>query len=211
MDAEANRPDGERMATIASISDQDWYITRTYGTFHIPACPRGQAYALLIVAQRGDALDLGDGRRFPIAISARQIAEDLVQELTPHGVFVCAGARPIPEELEQAAAKRDEYYGRLVFEADQLWARTHNYREISDLHRRAALALALEREWAYIPQQKMMECPVCAGKIKPNVALCRHCGAVLDAERAAAHGLAPVPRTHAGAEARKQGSEATKR
>ena len=70
-----------------------------------------------------------------------------------------------------------------------MWARSHNFREISDTHRRAALALGLEREWAYVPQ-KMVDCPVCGEKVKPGVALCRHCGAVLDPEKAAKHGVA---------------------
>jgi len=29
-------------------------------------------------------------------------------------------------------------------------ARGHSFREISDLHRRAAIALSVEREWAYV-------------------------------------------------------------
>jgi hypothetical protein len=171
-------------ATIASISDQDWYISRTYGVFHIPACPKGDAFAKLVISARADAMDLGDGRRFPFTVTAQEIAKDLVQDLDSHGVFICAGAAPSPAELERAANVRDAWYQQLVFEGDQMWARSHNYREISDMHRRAALALGLEREWAYVPQ-KMIDCPVCGEKIKPEVAICRHCGSVLDPERAA--------------------------
>lgn len=178
-------------ATIASISDQDWYISRTYGVFHIPACAKGEPFALLIVTARGDAIDLGDNRKFPFSISAREIARDLVQDLEDHGVFVCRGARPGEEELATAAERREGWYKQLVFEGDQMWARSHNFREISDMHRRAALALGLEREWAYVPQ-KMVDCPVCGEKVKPGVALCRHCGAVLDPEKAAKHGLAAL-------------------
>ena len=175
-------------ATIASISDQDWYISRTYGVFHIPACAKGEPHALLIVSARGDAIDLGDNRKFPFTISAREIAADLVQDLEDHGVFLCRGARPDEQELAAAASRREGWYKQLVFEGDQMWARSHNFREISDVHRRAALALGLEREWAYVPQ-KMVDCPVCGEKVKPGVALCRHCGAVLDPEKAAKHGV----------------------
>jgi hypothetical protein len=196
----------ERTATIASISGQDWYIGRTYGTFHIPACPKGQASALLIVSQRGDALDLGDGRKFPFTISAREIADDLVQDLGDHGVFVCAGPRPTAEELAAAGARREAWYKQLVFEGDQIWARSHNHREVSDLHRRAVLGLGLEREWAYVPQ-KMVDCPVCGEKIKPAVALCRHCGAVLDREKAARHGVAPAVLPPASILAGRSGAE----
>ncbi len=182
-------PANASTAAIASISDQDWYVSRTYGVFHIPACAKGQPYSLLLVTARGDAIDLGDNRKFPFTISAQEIAADLVQDLANHGVFVCAGARPTDEELARAAALRDSWYQRLVFEGDQMWARSHNYREISDMHRRAAIALGLEREWAYVPT-KMVDCPVCGEKVKPGVALCRHCGAILDAAKAARHGVA---------------------
>jgi hypothetical protein len=187
----------DKTATIASISDQDWYITRTYGVFHIPACPKNEPCALLLVTPRGDAIDLGDNHRFPFTISARDIAEDLVQDLADHGVFVCAGARPSDDELASARARRDSWYKRLVAEADEMWARGHSYREISDMHRRAAMAMGLEREWAYVPQRQM-DCPACGEKVKPGVALCRHCGAILDAERAARFGLGGERGVHPG-------------
>jgi len=187
---EDTRGSGDSAATvsIASISDQDWYISRTHGVYHIPACPKGQAYALLLVTPRGDALDLGDNRRFPFTISAREIAEDLLQDLHDHGIFVCAGARPSEDELAAATGRRDGFYQRLLTDADTMWARGHSFREISDLHRRAAIALGVEREWAYVPS-RMTDCPACGEKVKPAVAVCRHCHAILDAEKAAKHGL----------------------
>jgi len=36
---------------------------------------------------------------------------------------------------------------------------------------------------------RMNECPACGEKVKPAVAVCKHCGAILDAEKAAKHGL----------------------
>jgi hypothetical protein len=187
---EDTRGSGDTAATvtIASISDQDWYISRTHGVYHIPACPKGQPYALLLVTPRGDALDLGDNRRFPFTISAREIAQDLLQDLHDHGIFLCAGARPTAEELAAATGRRDGFYHRLVTDGDTMWARGHSFREISDLHRRAALALGVEREWAYVPA-RMMDCPACGEKVKPGVAVCRHCHAILDKEKAAKHGL----------------------
>ena len=215
------QPKGDTAATvaIASISDQDWYISRTHGVYHIPACPKarpsrrstsgdrmgqsrqpintatagkpaaaGRPYALLLITARGDVIDLGDNRRFPFTITAREIANDLLQDLHDHGIFVCAGPRPSAEELATAAARRDTYYQRLITEGDTMWARGHSFREISDLHRRAAISLGVEREWAYVPM-RMNECPACGEKVKPAVAVCKHCGAILDAEKAAKHGL----------------------
>lgn len=198
----AAKPDAAATVSIASVSDQDWYVSRTYGVYHIPACPKADAaahrsgelresappYALLLITSRGDALDLGDNRRFPFTISAREIAADLLQDLHDHGVFVCAGARPTSDELAAATARRDAYYHRLIGEGDTLWARGHSFREISDMHRRAAIALGVEREWAYVPA-RTSECPACGEKIKQGVAVCKHCHAILDAEKAARHGL----------------------
>lgn len=214
---------GDTAATvsIASISDQDWYISRTHGVYHIPACPKmkgtegqhvarddsdqphaaGQPYALLLITARGDVIDLGDNRRFPFTITAREIADDLLQDLHDHGIFVCAGPRPTPEELATASARRDAYYQRLITEGDTMWARGHSFREISDLHRRAAISLGVEREWAYVPM-RMNECPACGEKVKPAVAVCRHCSAILDAEKAAKHGLGAAAPPAASAKSR---------
>jgi hypothetical protein len=98
--------DASASASIASISDQDWHISRTHGVYHIPARAPGEPYALVTITSRGDALDLGDNRRFPFTISARDIAEDLLQDLREHGIFVCAGERPFAEELASATARR---------------------------------------------------------------------------------------------------------
>jgi hypothetical protein len=180
--------DASATAAIASISDQDWHISRTHGVYHIPARAAGEPYALVTITSRGDALDLGDNRRFPFTISARDIADDLLQDLREHGIFVCAGERPSAEELTSATARRDAYYHQLISEGDTMWARGHSFREISDLHRRAAIALGVEREWAYVPT-RFADCPACGEKVKPSVAVCKHCGAILDAEKAAKHGL----------------------
>lgn len=174
----------ETQASIASVSDQDFYITRTYGVFHIPARPTSEEYAIVVVTPRGDAIDLGDNRRFPFVISAREIAEDIIRDLEQHGIFVCAAERPSEAELASARDVRDAWYHQLVTEADEMWARGHSYREISDMHRRAVMAMKLEREWAYVPQRSV-ECPACGEKLKAGVALCKHCGATLDADRAA--------------------------
>jgi len=184
------QPKGDTSATvtIASISDQDWYISRTHGVYHIPARANSEPYATLLIRTRNDVIDLGDGRRLPFPITAREIADDLLQDLHDHGVFVCAGARPTSEELAAATARRDAFYHRLIGEGDTLWARGHSFREISDMHRRAALALGVEREWAYVPM-RMSECPACGEKVKSGVAVCKHCHAILDAEKAAQHGL----------------------
>jgi hypothetical protein len=180
--------DAQRTAAIASISDQDWHFSRTHGVYHIPACAKGERYALLLIKARGDVIDLGDNRRFPFAISGTEIALDLLQGLYDHGLFICAGSAPTEAELAAAIERRDAHYHRLIGEGDILWARGHSFREISDLHRRAAMLLGVEREWAYIPLY-LSDCPACGEKVKTGVAVCKHCHGILDSEKAAHHGL----------------------
>lgn len=182
------RGDAAATVSVASVSEQDWYISRTHGVYHIPARGKNQPYVLVMITARGDAIDLGDNRRFPFTISARDIADDLLQDLHDHGVFVCAGPRPTCEELAAANERRNNYYQKLIAEGDTMWARGHSFREISDMHRRAAISLGIEREWAYVPT-KTIDCPACGEKLKAGVAVCRHCGAILDYEKAARHGL----------------------
>jgi hypothetical protein len=192
------KDDTAATVAVASVSDQDWYVSRTHGVYHIPACAKNEPYALLLITARGDALDLGDNRRFPFTISAREIAVDLLQDLQDHGVFVCEGPRPSAEELATATARRDNFYHRLIGEGDTMWARGHSFREISDLHRRAAIALGVEREWAYVPM-RLSDCPACGEKVKHGVAVCKHCSAILDAEKAAKHGLVGAVKPNAEA------------
>jgi hypothetical protein len=59
---------------------------------------------------------------------------------------------------------------------------------ITDLERRAARELKLEKPWLYDPKPAT-ECPACAERIKPGVAVCKSCGAILDKEKAAQFGL----------------------
>ena len=179
----AEQPSANR-ATIASVSSQSFFVTRTYGVFQIPACPAGKDYDTLAVTPREDAIDLGDNHRITLQISARDIAADIIQDLEDHGIFVCAGEFPSAGELAAARARRDGWYSRLVTDADEMWARGHSYREISDMHRRAAFSLGLQREWAYTPQASR-ECPACGERVRAGVAVCKHCKAVLDEERAA--------------------------
>ena len=36
---------------------------------------------------------------------------------------------------------------------------------------------------------RLADCPVCGEKVKSGVAVCKHCHAILNAEKAAQHGL----------------------
>jgi len=193
-------------AVLCNITEQSWTLHRTHGTFCIAGCVAGETYTLTAIGSRTGAIDLGDKRSLEFPIFARDIACDLAREVNSDGgeasyfgVFVCAGSEPSEDELNEAHAQLEHFYRTLVASADRVWERTHNVVLISDLERRAARALHLEKEWSYEPHERV-DCPACGEKLRPGVAVCRVCGAVLNREKAAQFGLAAsAPETGATA------------
>ncbi len=186
------------VVSLVNISTQKWPPRhRTYfGSLTIQSPEAGTAYAVTPVRACTSLMDLGDKRTMEIRLSAQEIAEDLVREINGdsgegsyHGVFVAVGPEPTKEELAEARKKLEAFQTRLVETADLEWERSHNMMFITDLERRAARELGLEKPWLYDPKP-MADCPACGEKIRPGVAVCRTCGAILDREKAAKFGLA---------------------
>jgi hypothetical protein len=184
-------------AVIVNLTDQTWTLHRSYGAYRVRGCEKGEPYALTRVEPRTASMDLGDKRSMEIPISAREVAEDLCREINADGgeesffgVFVAAGEMPANDELRRAREKLAAFYRRLVAGADREWERSHSYLFINDVERRAAQYLGLEKDWFY-QARETVECPGCAEKIKPGVAVCRSCGAILDRDKAARLGLVP--------------------
>jgi hypothetical protein len=178
-------------AVLCNIAEQSWILHRTHGTFVVAGRAAGETFALTIIGARTGAIDLGDKRTLEFPITAREIADDLAREINSDGgegsyfgAFVCKGDEPSDAELLIARTQLDAFYRNLVAVADKEWERTQNVVFISDLQRRAARELKLEKEWSYEPQQRI-DCPACGEKLKPGVAVCRVCGAVLDRATAA--------------------------
>jgi hypothetical protein len=187
-------------AALVNISTEKWPPRyRTYfGSMSIQSPEPGQAYAVTPVRSRRGVIDLGDARKMEYTISAREIAEDLARELNGdsgensfHGIFVAAGLEPTEAELQNARRRLSEFHQRLVAAADLEWERTRNPMFITDLERRAARQLGVEKPWLYDPRP-LAECPACGEGIKSGVAVCRSCGAILDREKAAQFGLGGV-------------------
>ena len=201
-------------AALVNISTQKWPPRhRTYfGSLDVRSPGKGEAYAVTQIRSCKGVMDLGDKRTMEFAITAREIAEDIAREINSdsgegsfHGVFVAAGPEPTPAELADARRKLDEFHRRLVAAADLEWERSHNPMFITDLERRAARELKLDKPWLYDPKPQA-ECPACAEKIKPGVAVCRSCGAILDRDKAAQFGLTSAERgTNAAESSRRNG------
>jgi hypothetical protein len=186
-------------ATIVNITDQRYMAHRMYGTFQIAGRAEGEAFALTRITPRTATMDYGDKRTLPLPITAREIAEDICREVNSDagehsylGVFVCAGDAPTAEELRDAQEKLDEFYRTLVASADREWERSHSYLFINDLQRRAAARLGLEKEWHY-QARETEECPGCGERVKPGVAVCKSCHAILNRDKALALGLIQPP------------------
>ena len=182
---------------LVNISTEKWPPRqRTYfGSLAIASPQPGEAFAITPIHGCLGVMDLGDKRTMEFRITAREIAEDLAREINGdsgegsyHGVFVAAGEAPTEGELAEARRRLEEFHRRLVAAADLEWERTKNPMFITDLERRAARQLGLEKPWLY-DARPLTDCPVCAEKIKHGVAVCRSCGAILDREKAAQYGL----------------------
>jgi hypothetical protein len=186
--------------SLVNISIEKWPPRhRTYfGSLQINSPESGEAFAITPIRGCTGVMDLGDKRTMEYRITAREVAEDIARELNGdsgegsfHGVFVSAGENPTEGELADARRRLEEFHRKLVAAADLEWERTKNPMFITDLERRAARQLGLEKQWLYDPKP-LAECPVCAEKIKHGVAVCRSCGAILDREKAAQYGLVPA-------------------
>jgi hypothetical protein len=185
------------VVALVNITAEKWPPRqRTYfGSLEIRSPQPGEAYAITPIRGCNGVMDLGDKRTMEYRIAAREIADDIARELNGdsgegsyHGIFVAAGEAPTETELLEARRRLEEFQRRLVAAADLEWERTKNPMFITDLERRAARQLGLEKPWLYDPKP-LADCPVCAEKIKPGVAVCRSCGAILDRDKAAQYGL----------------------
>jgi hypothetical protein len=191
--------------SLVNISAEKWPPRqRTYfGSLEIRPVEAGEAFAITTIRGCTGVMDLGDKRIMEYKITAREIAEDIAREINGdsgegsfHGVFVAAGDLPTEAELADARQRLEEFQRRLVAAADLEWERTKNPMFITDLERRAARQLGLEKPWLY-DAKPLADCPVCGEKIKPGVAVCRSCGAILDRDRAAQYGIVAPERKSA--------------
>ena len=185
------------VVSLVNISSQKWPPRHRayFGSLEVRSPQPGEEFAITPVRAAVSIMDLGDKHTHEIRLTAREIAEDIAKEINGdsgegsyHGVFVAAGEAPTETELAEARNRLAEFQRRLVTAADLEWERTKNPMFITDLERRAARELGVEKPWLY-DSKPLADCPVCAEKIKHGVAVCRSCGAILDREKAAQYGL----------------------
>jgi len=189
---------------LVNISTETWppRYRSYFGSLQVVSPQPGEPFAITPIRGFTSIIDFGDKRTMDIHVSAREVAEDVAREINGdsgdgsfHGVFVAAGPAPTDAEIADARQRLVAFHQKLVASADLEWERTHNHMFITDLERRAARQLGLEKPWLY-DARPQADCPVCAEKIKPGVAVCKSCGAILDREKAAQYGLGLPPAPH---------------
>ena len=208
--------------TICSIlpreDGQNFTIAnRTHGVYYVNHPKNGESYALSKIPWKRDYADVGDydpaytkrsgiEKRKEFTFDAKQIATDICRGINDNGpgegsffgVFVCAGQEPSADELENAQRRLRSYFMQMISGADAEWSNNPRHDLISGIAKRAARYLKIDPDshpWL-TNFNPTAECPVCGERIKPGVALCRSCGAILDEEKAAQFGIVtekPVP------------------
>lgn len=190
------------VANIMPAPLGDWpTMNRTWGSKTLRGCAPGEEFTVLEITGAKDSTDMGDNRKAEFPISADEIAFDLCKYINGDagpdsflGVFICAGPVPTRKELDDAKAKLDAFADRMIALADKDWQRSENSLFINDLQRFFCKYRGLERDWNS-DQPSMKRCDGCGEWLRPGVAVCKSCGAILDYEKAKSLGLiqeAPV-------------------
>ena len=202
-------------ATICSILPREdgqdhTLVNRTHGMYHVWHPKAGEPFRLSHIVWKKDFADVGDydpmytrktniERRKEFVFDAKQIAEDLCQQINNNGpgeasffgVFVCEGEEPTEAELEKARKRLEAYFTQCIAAADVQWSANPRHDLISGIAKRAVRFLNLDPSdyrWMSV-QRKTVECPACGSRVKPGVAVCLGCGAILDEAKARQFGL----------------------
>jgi len=89
--------------------------------------------------------------------------------------------------LVRAREMQNEWFTRLIKEADDSWSRNRMRKEISDLQRLAVKSLALKRDWdidlEISSAVHFIKCKFCRADVHPEAVICMHCRGVLNMER----------------------------
>lgn len=185
-----------KVVYVCNITPEAFNLTRTFGYVNIVGAKKGQRYGLTAVREYHDRIVYDDKHQIPVTFPAAEVAEDIVRNCNADagddefpnsflGVFLCAGDKPMDDELRDAENRLREFYTHLVRKADEKWSATHNYREITGAERRAAAYINIKREWLFAPEENVA-CPFCQNPMPKNAVIhagVGGCGQVIDKVR----------------------------
>jgi hypothetical protein len=192
---------------VFNIYDQTHVIPQgSIGTFTIKACEPGKPYSdpceiqALYFDEYPYDMDLNGIKTTYNMVDGQDVAKEVVgtashkdksANLTRWGVFIAAGDVPTKEELDAAKAKLTQTMVELVAQADKIAMQGPlEAKNIGEHHRKAAKFLNQKRDWSEVSGQ-LDQCPACFESINPGSAVCKHCEAVLDDDRARKFRLGP--------------------
>lgn len=168
------------------------------GEFLIPAAEKGDI-SLIIVGQSVFFITM-EGRSIKSTTPSIQMARSICVDYINDSLDVAEGAYPgliytfgeytkeeakkkLALQIAEAEARQRRWFEKLVKDADDNWNLNHQFKAISDLHRKAAIYLGQEREWTKsFAQMAMTKCPVCQSLVDPKALQCGNCQNVLKPE-----------------------------
>lgn len=193
----------------ATLETQRWYLHnitnidwptggRSYPCPMIVAAKKeGQRYATTAVDSAFYRVDMGEDI-VERSVSAKDCAIDLANGINGNvgdgafpsfnGVFASPNLVPSEAELADAEKRLHAFYDLLIKEGDKVWQQFHRPDFISGQMMRAAEHRKVERDWC-MKVKPQDECPACGSYVKPGVAICKECHAILDQEKAERFGL----------------------
>lgn len=186
---------------ICSVSPEEIKLpARTYRNagWTLPACSKDKPFTSVVIEAQMDQrkiyteYDYKKAEVIPVPIPTAQIVADYFgnERLKQRGCFVIAVDEiPTEAQLVEARAAREAWLQALVAEGDQEFGRSRRPDQIPDFCKRAVKELGATREWAFQAPVQLEECPACGEMVKPGVAICRACGAILNRDKAALFGL----------------------
>lgn len=168
------------------------------GYFYLPEKPKDADYSCILIGPGVHNEDKGDGKRTKdFCIPSRKVATSLFTERGDHayvsrGIFVAEGDKATPEELEAARQKLNEYWHRSLDRGKAAFQNRQRITDVPDEAKLAALALNVKAPWS--PEAVTnTECPACAESVKDGAAICKHCGFIINRDRALAIGHIKPP------------------
>ena len=160
------------------------------GDFTVTHIPDGKGF-----------IDVHEGRPPLVQLhSGEQIASSIVNDLIVASMFTTSIAFPgikmipgkhskkdiegnFPELLEAMRNAQKLWYGEMVKAADDMWSDPNargKSQSISDLQRKAAGFLGLNKEWVTVNRTDQVRCPACTNFIPEAALVCPQCHTVID-------------------------------
>jgi uncharacterized CHY-type Zn-finger protein len=145
----------------------------------------------LIVPEPSDRVAEALCRDYKVSVShfEPQVAEPglfwVKDEVKEYELIKGTAPKEVMEELEHYRHLQLEWFRRLVTAADDDWSQYKMRKMISDIQRKAAEILGLEREWNLHGEirEALSVCKFCFNQVNPDAIVCGSCQGILNMDR----------------------------